>query len=178
VILLASAVAFARILVEIGVVAPGFFRTAVLPIGLLTVVFLAVALTGWLRYARGDERVPEPKNPSELRSALVFAALYAVILLAVAAAREHLGRGGLYGVAVISGLTDVDAITLSTSNLVARGDLSSGTGWRVITVAALSNLAFKAGAVALLGHRTVLARVALGYGVVAITGLALVFLWP
>ena len=178
VILLASAVAFARILVEIGVVARAFFRTAALPLGLLTLLFLAVALVSWLRQAGREQAVPEPKNPSELKGALVFAALYAVILLAVAAARDYLGSRGLYAVAVISGLTDVDAITLSTANLVRAGGLEAGTGWRIIALAALSNLGFKAGAVALLGRRALLARVALGYGIVAVAGLALLLLWP
>jgi uncharacterized membrane protein (DUF4010 family) len=178
VILLASAVAFARILVEIGVVARGFFRTAVLPLGGLTLLFLAVALLSWLRQAGPDQEMPEPKNPSELKGALVFAALYAGILLAVAAARDYLGSGGLYAVAVVSGLTDVDAITLSTANLVRDGGLEAATGWRIVMIAALSNLAFKAGAVALLGHRALLARIALGYGVVLLTGVALLVLWP
>jgi len=178
VILLASAVAFARVLVEIGVVAGGFFRTAALPLGLLALLFFAIAFVGWLRQAGHDQVMPEPKNPSELRGALAFAALYAGILLAVAAAREHLGSGGLYAVAVISGLTDVDAITLSTSNLVRDGGLDAGTGWRIIAIAALSNLGFKAGAVAFLGRRALLARIALGYGVVAVAGLALLLLWP
>mgnify|MGYP000653397018 CR=1 FL=1 len=47
-------------------------------------------------------------------------------LLAVAAAREHLGEGGLYAVAAVSGLTDVDAITLSSAQLVRAGQLEKG----------------------------------------------------
>jgi uncharacterized membrane protein (DUF4010 family) len=122
--------------------------------------------------------VPEPKNPSELKGALIFAGLYALVLIAVAAARDYLGSSGLYAVAVISGLTDVDAITLSTSNLVREGGLEADVGWRIIALAALSNLGFKLGAVALLGHRTLLARIALGYGTVVVAGIALLLLWP
>jgi Domain of unknown function (DUF4010) len=48
-------------------------------------------------------------------------------------------------VAAVSGLTDVDAITLSTSQLVNTGGLSTETGWKVIVLAALTNLIFKAG---------------------------------
>jgi uncharacterized membrane protein (DUF4010 family) len=132
----------------------------------------------WVRLSARDQQVPEPKNPSELKGALVFAGLYAIILLAVAAARARLGSGGLYAVAVISGLTDVDAITLSTSNLVRAGNLEPHVGWRVIAIAALANLGFKAGAVALLGHRALLARIALGYGAVMVAGVCLLLLWP
>lgn len=178
VILLASAVSFARILVEIVVVAPAFARVAAVPIGALTALFFLVGGVDWLRQARREPEVPAPRNPSELKSALVFAALYAIVLLAVAAARDRLGSSGLYAVAVLSGLTDVDAITLSTSNLVAGDRLEAGIGWRLITVAALSNLAFKAGAVAVLGRRTLLARVGLGYGIVAAGGVLLLLLLP
>ncbi|NJD11131.1 MAG: DUF4010 domain-containing protein, partial [Gemmatimonadetes bacterium] len=160
------------------VVAPAFFRTAVAPLGLLTLLCFVVAITAWLRHSGSTERGPEPRNPSELPGALVFAALYAVILLAVAGARDYLGSGGLYAVAVISGLTDVDAITLSTANLVKGGGLEAGIGWRIVAVAALANLGFKAGAVAVLGQRALLARIAAGYGIVALAAIALLLLWP
>ena len=47
--------------------------------------------------------------------------LYAVVLVAVAAARDHFGQGGLYAVAALSGLTDMDAIMLSTTQLIHSG---------------------------------------------------------
>ena len=63
------------------------------------------------------QETPEPANPAELKSALLFGVLYAAVLLAVAFARDRFGTAGLYTVAVLSGLTDVDAITLSTARL-------------------------------------------------------------
>ena len=178
VILLASAVSFARIVIEIAVVSPAFLRVALPPLGALTLLFLVVGAVSWVRQARREDTVPAPSNPSELKSAFVFAAIYAVVLLAVAFARDQLGRGGLYLVAVLSGLTDVDAITLSTANLVRHDQLEAAVGWRVIAVAAISNLAFKAGAVAVLGRRALLLRVGAGYAIVAATALALLFLLP
>ena len=91
---------------------------------------------------------------------------------------RQLGSSGLYIVAVVSGLTDVDAITLSTASLVNHDQLGAAIAWRIIVVAALSNLVFKAGAVAVLGRRELLTRVAVGYGVVLAAGLALVAMWP
>lgn len=178
VILLASAVSFARIVIEIAVVSPALLRVALPPLGALTLLFFAVGGLYWVRQARREETAPEPSNPSELKSAFVFAAIYALVLLAVAAARDELGRGGLYLVAVLSGLTDVDAITLSTANLVRHDQLAADVGWRVVTVAAISNLAFKAGAVAVLGSRALLLRVGAGYALVAGAGLLLLLLLP
>lgn len=171
VILIASGVAFVRVAVEIGVVAPGFLPVA----GRLAAPAAAAALLVlvlWLRDREDREGVPQPGNPTQLKAALAFGALYAGVLLAVAAARDLLGSRGLYTVAVLSGLTDVDAITLSTANLVTDGRLDPGTGWRVILVAALANLVFKGGIVAALGGRALFRRVAVLFGLVLAAGVA------
>ena len=57
----------------------------------------------------------------------------------MAAAQDLLGDVGLYAAAVVSGLTDVDAITLSTSQLGNDGRLDPTTGWRLVLLAILSN---------------------------------------
>ena len=63
--------------------------------------------------------MPEITNPTEIRTALTFGALYGFVLLASAWLAEVAGSGGLYLVALASGLTDVDALTLSTLRLFA-----------------------------------------------------------
>jgi uncharacterized membrane protein (DUF4010 family) len=122
--------------------------------------------------------MPEQKNPAELKPALAFGGLYAAVVLAIAAAREHLGDAGLYAVAVVSGLHDMDAITLSTSRLVEQGRVDADTGWRLILLASLSNLVVKGGIAALLGHRRLLPWVALLFGAAAAGGAAILLLWP
>jgi len=72
-------------------------------------------------------------------SALLFGLIYAVVLFVVAAAKERYGARGLYAVAALSGLTDVDAITLSTAQLVNAGRLNAEDGWRLVVLAAISN---------------------------------------
>lgn len=165
VVLLASAVVFVRLAIEVGVVAPAFLRTMGPIFAWMFLASVAVGALTWWRTERTGAFVPEQDNPAELKPALIFGALYALILLAVAAAREHLGAAGLYGVAVLSGLTDMDAITLSTSQLVGGGKLEEAAGMRVILIASMANLLFKGGVVAVLGHRRMFARVAIGYGV-------------
>jgi uncharacterized membrane protein (DUF4010 family) len=88
-----------------------------------------------------------------LGPALIFAGLYALVLLGVAAARDYLGAGGLYGVAVASGLHDLDAITLSTARFVEQGQVETQLGWRLILAAPLSNLVLKGAAAAVLGEQ-------------------------
>lgn len=179
VILMASAVVFGRMLVEVFAVSPAFFRTAAPPLvtmGIIAVGLGLVALRN-TEAAGGSENL-QRQNPSELKPAFLFAALYAVVLLAVAAAEDYLGGAGLYGVAAISGLTDVDAITLSTSELVASARVDPATGWRTIVIAAISNLVFKGGIVAAAGNKRLFRAIAGRFVIVGLVGVALIFFWP
>ena len=178
VVMIASTVVFVRLLVEIAVAAGNRFLELAPPLAAMLGVMLLLALVAWLAGRREKAEPPEPANPAQLKSALVFGALYAAVLLAVAFARERFGTAGLFTVAALSGLTDVDAITLSTARLVSGGGLDPGTGWRAILLAALANLAFKAGIVAVLGSRRMLGRIALLFGAALAGGGLIFWLWP
>ena len=177
IIALASTVVFGRVLVEMAAVAPSYLIYMGPPIAAMLGVAGVVSLIAWLLGRDRNAEPPEPENPAELKSALVFGALYAGILLAVAFARDRFGTAGLYTVAAISGLTDVDAITLSTSRLVAGG-LDPSTGWRAILLAGLSNLVFKAGIAAVLGSWGLFGRIALLFGLALAGGGLILWLWP
>jgi uncharacterized membrane protein (DUF4010 family) len=144
VILIASTIAFARVMVEIAVVAPGTLWQMLPPLGVMF-GWMAVLSAG-LYWWSGKEKAepPQPRNPAELQAALIFGALYALVRLAVVAAEDFFGTSGLYLVGILSGLHDMDAITLSTAQLVGSEELAASSGWRVILTAALSNLVFKA----------------------------------
>jgi uncharacterized membrane protein (DUF4010 family) len=114
--------------------------------------------------------MPEQTHPTELKPALLFALFYAVVLLAVAAAHQHFGRQGLYVTAIISGLTAMDAISLSVAHLVNSSEIPSATGWRLIIVAAMANIGFKAAVVAFIGGRRLLGRVAISFTAAAVVG--------
>lgn len=178
VIVIASTVVFGRVLVEMAAVAPSYLIYMGPPIGAMLGVAVVVSLVAWLMGRDRKAEPPEPENPAELKSALVFGALYAGVLLAVAFARDRFGTAGLYTVAAISGLTDVDAITLSTSRLVAGGGVDPSTGWRAILLAGLSNLVFKAGIVAVLGSRGLFGRIALLFSLALAGGGLILWLWP
>jgi uncharacterized membrane protein (DUF4010 family) len=178
VVMIASAVVYARVLMEIAAVARGSFLALAPPLAAMLGVAALISTAAWLAGRDRDEEPPEPENPAELKPALAFGALYAAILLAVAFARHRFGTTGLYTVAAISGLTDVDAITLSTSRLVQAARLDPDTGWRAILLASLSNLVFKGGIVAVLGSRALLGRIAVLFGALLLGGGLVFFLWP
>jgi uncharacterized membrane protein (DUF4010 family) len=178
IILLASAVAFVRLLLIIAATAPGFLAHASPPLGILFAVLIALSFRTWQLSRRETAKMPGHANPSELRTALLFAALYAAVLLAVAAAKQFLGTGGLYAVAAISGLPDTDAITLSVIQMLRSGQVDAHTGWRLILVATMANLVFKAGIVLSLGDRRLRTRITSLFGITLGAGLLLLCFWP
>lgn len=178
VIMIASTVVFGRVFAEVAVVAPGVLPDIVAPLGAMTAVMSIVASVLWWQ-GRGDRHeIDDPDDPLELGSAIVFGLLYALVLLVVALARQHLDERSLYAVAAVSGLTDMDAITLSAARMIEKGKVDADVGWRLILIGAMSNLAFKAGVVAALGNRTTLRHVALAFGVSAVGGTSLLLFWP
>jgi uncharacterized membrane protein (DUF4010 family) len=177
VVVIASAVALARILVEIAFVSSELLRAAAVPVLVIAGALVVLAVVLWWR-GRGEEAADlQPDNPAQLKTALVFGVLYAVVIVAVAWSRKVFGVHGLHVVAVLSGLTDVDAITLSTSRLVAQGQLDADTGWRLVLLAALSNLGFKGGLAAVVGGRR-FGLIVAGAALLALAvGLPIVLAW-
>ena len=178
VVMIASTVVFGRILIEIGVVNPRFLPVAAPPLVVVMMGMVGLALFAYARTNRELDGMPEHEPPSDLKAAIVFGLLYGVILFAVAAAREHLGDRGLYAVAGLSGLTDMDAITLSVANLVGEGRIEGGQGWRLVLVGGLANLVFKAGAVFALGSISMRRRVLTLFGSSLAVGVLVLAFWP
>jgi len=174
---IASGMVFLRILLEVGAVAPAFLPVAAPPISIMLLLFALVTAAMWRSTNSAGKSPLEPGNPTELKPALLFGALYAVVIFAVAAAEDLLGTAGLFGAAALSGLTDIDAITLSTAQLVATDVLDPGTGSRLILVAAMSNMAFKLALVVSLGSRAMAARLSAPFLLAILLGGALVALW-
>lgn len=178
VIMTASAVVFARVLVLIGTTAPGFLHSAAPPLGILLGVTLLLARKTWSAARASSEPLPPQENPTQLKPAILFGALYATVLLVVAAAKDHFGESGLFVVAALSGLTDMDAITLSVTQLVSSGKLEADDGWRAIVVASMSNLIFKAGTVVVVGGRKLARKIAILFTIAFVAGMLLLMFWP
>jgi uncharacterized membrane protein (DUF4010 family) len=176
-IVIAGTITYVRVLLEILVTAPQFLRQAGAPILILLVSSIALAGGGWLVYRRDGDAMPPQENPTQLKPAIIFGALYAAVLLAVAAGRQFLPSEWLYAIAALSGMTDMDAITLSTSNMVRSGRLAPELGWRLIVVAVMSNLVFKALIVAVVGHRSLLKKIAVLFMLALAPGVAVLLFW-
>jgi uncharacterized membrane protein (DUF4010 family) len=180
IVAIASAVGYVRTLIEIAVIAPAEFSRLAPPLILVTASMFAAAGWAWWRTHHHPPRMPEHQNPTELRSALAFAGLYALVIWGLAASRYLFGSGGVYVVAALAGLVNTDAITISTSQLVQSGGpqaIEPDAGWRIILVALLANLAFKAGVAGLAGRWALFRRVILVFLPPAVMTIALLIVW-
>lgn len=142
-VLAATAIATLRLAVLIGVLEPRFILP-VLPT--LLIYCLVTALGGWLIQRLSHRELVEGvtlSNPFELRTALTFAALFAIILLLTRAAQEYLGAQGIHLASALAGISQLDAITLTLTQQVTAG-LDSVTASRALAFALVANSFFKA----------------------------------
>ncbi len=161
VILLANVAMLLRVLLLVAVLAPIMLSLLVLTV-VPALLLTAPALWWHYRRAAGEKAAGAEglRNPTQLGTALAFAGFYALVLLAAAWLSEVLGSSGLFGLSFVSGLTDVDAITLSSSRLAAQGSIGIEEAAAAVTLAVIANVAFKAAVSAAVGGRT-LGRAAL-----------------
>lgn len=161
VVLLANLVVMVRLWLVSALVAPKLLLPLSIVVGAGLAGGLAITLWGWRRLgAQADLPMPEVSNPTEIRTALTFGLLYAAVLFLSALLQDVAGSKGLYLVALASGLTDVDAITLSSLRLYNLETLAATPTVTAIALAVLSNLAFKSGLVVIIGGAS-LARLVL-----------------
>jgi uncharacterized membrane protein (DUF4010 family) len=162
IIAIANLVVLARFAVISAVVAPGVVHV-MLPVLACGLVLGAVPLFNRLRTAMTapELKILDVSNPTQLRVALGFGVIYAIVLVGSAWLSERAGSQGLYAVAVVSGLVDVDAITLSSLNLFAGGGVTAAVAVTAIGIAYLAAVAFKLAVVLVIGGIDLLRRVAL-----------------
>ena len=154
VILIANLVVLVRLGVVSSIVAPAILPH-ILPVLAGGLLFGTVVTFLWWRRISmvGEFPIPEITNPTEIRTALSFAALYALVLLVSSWLSDISGSRGLYLLAFASGLTDVDAISLSMLRLFDQGKLGPDQTVITMAIAYLSNLLFKFGLVIMIGGK-------------------------
>lgn len=152
-VVIASTIMFVRVLITVAAVERSLLPTLLVPLGAMGAVSLgAVAVMAFRdRAHRSEVTNVELTNPFELRKALQFGAFFVFILVASRWASDTFGATGTYLAGLLAGLTDVDAITLSMSNLVKSESLAPEVATRTIVIAVASNTVVKATMSAVLG---------------------------
>lgn len=173
IILIAWSIVYIRLLFEIAIVSPSF-RAAILPLTLMFFVSTLATIWVWRKISRKNPLgMPQQPNPTELRTALTFGIIYSLVLLAVAFAKDYFGQSGLTLVAILSGITDMDAITLSTAKLVETKKLLPNEGWPVIVIAIISNTFFKGLIIGFVGGKRIFRTILVPWLATLLSGIAL-----
>jgi uncharacterized membrane protein (DUF4010 family) len=133
-----------RILIEVSLVNPALLPFLVPPVAVLAVIPLVAAGAIAIRTKSVETSAEvELKNPIELGAALGYGAVFAVLFILIRAMEAWFGDAGVYALSAISGITDVDAVSLSLAQ-ATQGDLPLVVGTTGILIAAMVNTAVKA----------------------------------
>ena len=111
----------------------------------LTVLALVGSTAGFAISRRRDEQAAlqnpqSAKNPLELRAALLFATIFVGMLILTSLAREYLGRLGLYALAAVMGIADVDPFILGLTQTSPVATPLQVTSSAIIIAAASNNI--------------------------------------
>ena len=177
-VVLACTVMLARIAVLVGAISLPLLASLspwLLLMAMPGVVFSLANRASFINGRTSPESPREVRNPLSLRVAIQFALLYALIVLVVRWANANFGGAGVYFASFLSGLTDLDAISLSLSQLAGGGGIDLHNATRALLVAAGANSLLKLGLAASLGAASMRAPVALVLG--ATTTLAAIAAW-
>ena len=170
-ILSACTIMFPRILFEVYVVNQQLAQVLWISIAAISLAGFGVAFYLYKRHQGKEEESSVPlKNPLNFGTAIKFALFFAAVMLLVKYSSENFGESGTYIAGAISGVTDVDAITLSMAKMAKNGG-SSSVAVNTILLAALSNTLVKFGIVLALGSRNLLHISLPGFIAIFATGL-------
>ena len=143
-ILVACGMMFPRILLISSLINSALFVALVVPMAVMSAVTLFSAAVIW---CKNDDPPPDELthliNPLELKPALFFGALLVLVLLLGKAAIHYFGETGLYLLAFVSGIADVDPINLTLSRM-STAELPPGVAVLGIVIASSTNTLVKA----------------------------------
>lgn len=180
--LIASTVMFPRLLLIIAIAAPEFARALAAPLlgaglGLGLVAAFAMRRNRRDAPAEGDAALGLIGNPLELGPALKFGVLLAFLMLAARALNAWAGESGVLLLGAVSGLADVDAVSLSLAHM-AGSDVTMAIAAAGVLAAALVNTLTKAAIMVGIGGRALLPFAAAGAVVAVLGGLGGLALFP
>ena len=166
-VLLAGATMLGRVLILVAVLNPTLMGKVVVPVAAgLCVLLIATAVLLRGSTAPRDQMDVELRNPFDLGTVIFFALLIGAITLAAKLISDSLGQAGTLSLAAVSGMVDVDAVTLSMLRLTSTS-ITADDAALAILLAVGANTAAKAVLATVIGGK------AFGVVIVGVSGLAL-----
>ncbi len=157
-VLVAWTVMFLRVIVLVAMLRFDLLRLVLVPLlGLGLLNGLVVAVARWR--ARNEDADSQAsagasiKNPFRLLSAMKFALIFGLVLVASQLAQQAAPERGLYWVSALAGSTDVDAMVLSLAEIARAGSVPSLVLARSVLLASVANNLVKYGLIVALGSK-------------------------
>jgi uncharacterized membrane protein (DUF4010 family) len=164
---------FLRILLIVGVLNQAMLPSLTIPMGIMAFACFAGAGVLWLdRSAEGMANPALLPNPFDLGTALKFGLFIAVVLVLSHLFQQWYGNQGLYVLAALSGLADVDAISVAMTRLAAQTPALTAAATTGVVIAAFVNTMVKAGIAFVLCGGTMAWRVMAVFAVSIAVGVA------
>ncbi len=173
---IACSTMFFRIIFEVAVINPSLLLGITLMLSIMG--FVGYGAAGYLFYKTRLSHVKkvEMESPFTLGPAMKFAFFFVVIIFVSKLFTIVFGEGGVYLVAFFSGFADVDAVTITLSNLAKSGDISVFGAQFGILIAAFANTIFKGSIAYYLGSRKFSRGIILIFSLIILVGFISAFL--
>lgn len=176
-ILLACGTMFPRMLLIASIFNPDLFAPMLVPAAVMALLVYLPAVLYWRSQMHRKTDTNSPlRNPLDLKTALSFGLLLALVMLLGAVLQDRFGESGVLALAAASGVADVDAITLSLARM-SEGDLALRVAAMGVVIAASVNSLTKGGMATVIGGQDIGLRVGLPLLASAIGGLVSAWLW-
>jgi len=172
----ASAMMFVRVLFWVYSFNSSLLMPLIIPIVAMTASSLLVIGVSYGFMKRTSEQAKEKdkevplESPFEIVPALKFALFFLVVAASAEVAVRYLGPEGTYAVSLLSGLADVDAITVSLANQAEAGAITETVATRGIIIATMTNTAVKVFIARFFGGRRFARWIAVSFFVIILAG--------
>ncbi len=172
-VMIASSTMFLRVLFEVLVINKSLLKYLIFPIGAMAITGFASVIFIYLSEKK-QKKVKQKldfETPFALMPAIKFGLFFAFVLFIAKLLQVLLGNSGLYLAGLLSGLADVDAITISMASLSMSGDISAKAAISTITIAVCSNTVVKGTMAYMFGGKEYGKWIVSIFGIILIIGL-------
>lgn len=175
-IVLASSVMLVRVFILCSIFAFPVAKLLLLPLSLMLFTSIIPAFISWRKEEKAQTGAIVAGNPLDVKNALFFAGLYIATTLLMYYSREWLSESMVYATAAVTGIADIDAITLSTAKWASQHTDQHRMAVNLILTAIFSNSIFKLSVSLIRGVPALRIAALKGFGLVIATGLLYLFL--
>jgi len=177
-VLIANTIMIIRVLIIVFIINRALLEVLILPMLIMTLVASICSAYLWFtrkKLAGSQKADVHHDSPLNIKTALKFGILFGAILFVIKIAQVYFGKTGIYIASIVSGFVDVDAISLSVSNM-AGANITLKIAATAITLAVMSNLIIKAAYASFFGSKKFRNDIGIMMGLIVLSGILAIWL--